>query len=270
MFKQSSKKATPVSKPFLTGNPTDENTLKSALSFFGIFLIMIFMTFIVCSMTGFDSVVLRILVNTVIILLILVIFYNNGLNRGTDAVARGEILWQRKEKNQPFSDSEKAICFHPAKGFLNGFLGSLPFILIAVLLAVQTEKQMTGYGTLPSWTQVYLRRSEIGDSLTAYTAVQGMNFTDVIRMIVRISMMPCISLAGAENTDIILWLERLSPVLLMLPCFSYGIGYLAGKNVRTQVHTEIAENAQKRARREAKARKAKQKAAVRREPEQLN
>ena len=146
----------------------------------------------------------------------------------------------------------------------------MPFFLIALVFAVTTQKQVTGAGVLPSWTQVYLRRTEIGAPLTAYTEVGGLAISDMLRIFVRIAVMPFVSLAGAENTDGVLLVERLSPLLLLLPALASGIGYLQGVSVRTRVHTEIAENRKKRARREKKARKDRLAAMKPKGPQQLN
>ena len=66
----------PVRKPYLTGSITDENTLKASLGFFGIMLITVFVAFIVCAAATFDSFILRLLMNTAVILVLLMIFYN--------------------------------------------------------------------------------------------------------------------------------------------------------------------------------------------------
>jgi hypothetical protein len=87
-------------------------------------------------------------------------------------------------------------------------------------------------------------------------------------MIVRVAVMPFVSLVGAENRDGMLLVERLSPLLVLLPAAAYGTGYLQGRKERTKIHTGIAQSNQKRIRREKKARKAR--AARSRTPEQLN
>ena len=121
------------------------------------------------------------------------LFYNNGAGKGADAVAHGEILYQKKERGQTFSESEQKICFHPMKGYLIGVLGTLPFLIAAVILAVKTAPQVTGAGSLPSWMQAYTRRSDIGDALISYTQpedvlymlvrnAKGINYLDTIRI----------------------------------------------------------------------------------------
>ena len=64
-------------------------------------------------------------------------------------------------------------------------------------------------------------------------------------------------------------IERISPLILLLPAAAYGTGYISGKSVRTRIHTTISENEKKRIRRDNK--RSKQNRTVRRrEPEQLN
>ena len=258
-----------VTKPFLTGSPTDERTIKGALGFFGLLVLTGAMSFLVCSVLNMSSGVLRILLNMGAESLILLLFYNNAISRGSDAVARGEILYQKQEKGKPFSPSERSICFHPLKGYMTGILGSLPILICAILLAVTAQRQSTGYGTLPGWISSYQQRSEVGDALVAYTMRESMGLTDVLRIIIRVAVMPFVSMVGSENRSALLVVERLSPLIVILPALAYGTGYLRGKQERTKIHTGIAESSKTRAKRERKARKARAGKGPR-TPEQLN
>ena len=260
---------TEVRKPFLTGTPCDERTVRSCLAFFGTLIMIFFIAFIACATASFDSFILRFAMNGAVILLVVFILYSNGSKRGADDVARGEILWQKKEKGQPFSDGERKMCFHPAKGFVNGLIGSAPFILLALYLALNTSLQMTEAGTLPSWMQAYTGRSDIGNALVNYTQPEGMKGIDYIRALVRITIIPFINIAGNTNKSAVLLVERLSPLFLLLPAAAYGLGYLGGRKTRTRIHTMISENDRKRIRREKK-RTARASSARSREPEQLN
>ena len=132
----SNKKNVPKrTKPYLTGAVTDEYTLRNALKFFFMLLLIMFMTFLVCSMTGFQSAVLRIIVNTAVELLVLTVLYSKGADLGEEAVARGEILYQHEQKGVSISKNERMIPYHPAKGFVTGLIGSSLLIICAVLLA---------------------------------------------------------------------------------------------------------------------------------------
>lgn len=263
------KKTQNITKPFLKGKPTDEYTVKNSLKFFGIMIMILFMVFIVCSMTGFDNNFLRIAINIIIEVLILIILFNRGSSYGVDSVARGEILFQHVEKGLKVTENEKRIPFHPVKGFLIGFLGTVIIIIPAVILSLTTSRQMTGAGTIPGWMDAFTRRTEIGNALVAYTNPTGLGFSDILRIIVRITILPFINLVGTENKDGLLLIEKISPFLLLLPALSYGFGYLQGRNLRSKIHTEIAENTRKRIKRENKKRK-ERKEKVFREPQQLN
>ena len=264
----SQKKTGGIKKPFTQGTPVDTETWKKALFFFGTLLMVYFVSLIVCSMTGFSQAFLRIGVNLVIIVGILLIFYNNGANYGENAVARGEIVWQRKEKQENVSDSEVRLSYHPLKGYVTALIGMIPFVILGIILAFSAERQMTSAGTLPGWTSSLLRRSDIGGALVSYTEGEPVSSVDIIRMIVRVTIMPFVSMTGSANKDLMLTVERISPILLLLPVISYGTGFLFGKNVRTRIHTQIEENRKIRKKREIKARRARRRASS--APEQLN
>ena len=258
-----------IEKPFIKGALTDENTVRQSLKFLGILVITSLMTFLVCSLTSFKSDILRILINIVIETLVVVIYLDRGAALGTDAVARGEIVYQHMEKGIEVSEGEKRIPFHPAKGFVIGFAGSALFLILAVILAVTAQRQMTGAGVLPSWLDSYMRRSEISGALAQYTQSGSVYFADIIRIVVRILIMPFISLAGAENRALLLTIERLSPLFVLIPAISYGSGYLLGTSRRTKIHSEIAENRRRRVSRERREKKARISHAPK-GPEQLN
>ena len=269
MTEKNKKPAEKVVKPYITGSPTDEKTLPGALGFLGMLLLIGVMSFLVCSSLSFDSLPLRILLNGVVALAGPAVLYSNAVGKGAEAVARGEILWQKKEKGKDYSASEKAICFHPMKGYLTALIGSLPILLCAAALAVMAAPQTTEAGTLPGWLNAYRRRSDIGNALAAYAAAPGLTAEDALRMIVRVALMPFVAMIGGENRQGMLLLERLSPLILLIPACAYGTGYLQGRRERTRIHTGIAESIRQRARRERKARK-KRAAGKPRTPEQLN
>ena len=225
MTSRSKKPVQPVTKPYLTGAPTEERTWKSALGFFGTLVLFGIFTFLICSMMNMDSVFLRILLNGAVEGALLFFLFSNAAGKGAEAVARGEILWQKQERGSFIADSERRMSYHPAKGFLVGLLGSVPLLLCAIALAIIAKRQETGIGALPSWLSNYQGRS-------------GM-----------------------------LLLERLSPILVLLPALAYGLGYTRGPAQRSRILTGIAEGVRKQKRREKKERKARHSS---RGPEQLN
>ena len=269
--KQNSGKSVPiVKKPFVTGSPVDEHTLKNSLLFFGSLLLTSLFSFIVCASTGAAGLIIRLLINALIIIVILSVYFNSGTNQGADAVARGEILYQKQESSQTFSQKEKSVSFHKAKGFLVGIFGTLPLLILALIFAFCTSAALTDAGGLPSWMQAYTRKSDIGNALVQYLQPEGMSFVDYLRVIVRVCLIPYVNMIGYSSKEGLLVLERLSPLLIMLPAAAYGTGYLSGRSIRDRIHSVISVNEKKRRKRETRKRMERQRDRSSREPEQLN
>lgn len=257
-----------VRKPYITGTAVDENTIRTSLRFLGILILMFFVVFITCSSISAAGTIIRIVFNSAVIILVLFILFNNGTHHGSDAVARGEIFYQKKTEGKNFSESERKICFHPLKGYITGFLGSLPILILSIVFSFCASIVLTGAGALPSWMQAYTRRSDISNALVSYLQPEGMVLSDYLRIIIRICLLPFVNLIGTQNASGLLILEKLSPVILLLPALSYGTGYIFGKRIRTNIHTMISESNRKRKRKEYKIRK--KNAGSPSGPEQLN
>lgn len=263
------KAKTTVTKPWLTGKIKDRNTPRRALGFLGLLLTFTFVSVLACSMFLVNSAVLRICMNGAVEILLLTVCYMNGTSQGTDDVAKGEVMYQHRESGKEDSEAERATAYHPLKGLMTAVCGSLLVLIPALILAFTAEKTLTGIGALPSWLEGYERRAEIGDALVAYRQVTPVTVTGIMRTVVRVFLMPVISMAGTENKDTLLLLERLSPILVLLPAFAFGAGYMQGPKQRSRIHTEISENIRKRKKKERRDLK-KKKAMRTKEPEQLN
>lgn len=257
---------TPVTKPWLKGELTDKKTPAESLKVFGMLVAMCLLMLFAGVIMMVNNTVLRVIINTAIAAICCMIFYSVGAAAGTSATGFGEIALKRQESGKPLSKEETAVCFHPWKGLVIALLGTLPFLILSIYLAAVTKRQITGAGALPSWVAAYSGREEVWAPLTAYQGTQGMTFETIARMIVRMVLMPWFSMAGNEEKDILVLIERLSPLLMLLPGVSYAIGYSRGPVYRSKVHTDIAANRRKRARKERKERKAR----MARKPEQLN
>lgn len=266
--KKNKKAIKPVKKPFLRGSAADGTTAKSAVMFFFALLLMVVANLLLGTMSMWDTAWLNIVFNCALLLVIYSVFYQNGGAKGTAAVNQGEIMLQRQEARRPVDARERALCYHPLKGFVIGALGSLPVLICALLLAFTAQLQMTGLGALPSWIATLQRQPEMSAALAMYDSATGLGLEGSMRIIVRLFMMPWVNMVGAANRVGLLWLERLSPLALLLPAVSYGLGYMQGVNIRSQVHTDIAMGKHKRAQKERKQRKARAK--ISKGPEQLN
>lgn len=255
-----------VNKVYARGSIYDKNTLKRSFGLFGILLLYGALSVLVCSMLLVENMFLRVLLNLVVEGLLLLIFFSNASGKGYEDTAKGEVIHQQMENGKEITEKEKQTCFHPLKGFTIGLISVSLFFVIGLILAVTAQKAVTTAGALPSWLQGYSERNEM-TALVAYTRPAAVTVTDIARFLIRLVLIPIVSIIGSENKDALLMLERLSPVLVLLPGIAYGIGYLQGPSMRSKIHTAINQNRKKRIRREKKERRNR---ITPKGPEQLN
>lgn len=265
-MQKNKKKIKPVSKPYLTGSAVDSTTVKSAVSFFFSLFLVVVANILLGGVSMWDAAWLNILFNGALVLVIVAVYYQNGSGKGAVAVTQGEVMYQRQEDGRNVDPKDRALCFHPLKGFVIGLLGTLPVMLCAVALAFVAQKQYTGLGTLPSWISTLQRQTEMGDALAVYAGTTTLGLEGTLRVLVRMFIMPWVNIVGSDNREGLLWLERFSFFLTLLPAAGYGLGYLQGTKIRTVVHTNIALGKRKRAHKEKKQRMAR----LSKGPEQLN
>lgn len=264
--KKNKKPVKPVAKPFMRGAAVDRGTIRSAVMFFGSLLLVMLANLLLSAVLVWDNLALRLLFNGVLVLAIGLLFLQSGASKGTAAVNQGEIMLQRQEAGRDVNPEDRRSCYHPLKGYIIGLLGSVPCVICCLLLAATAQRVVSGIGTLPSWLSSLQRREEIGGALAFYSQTSPMQLEDMMRVVVRMCIMPFVNMVGAANADGLLTLERLSALPMLLPALFYGVGYQQGVRVRIQVHTDIATGKRKRAR---KAKK-QQRARAAKGPEQLN
>lgn len=235
------KKALKQPKPlaYVMGDPVDGRTgiavLKYIAATFGIMVAFLLLG----SMMMWNNLFLRVFLNVGLLLFGYLMFYQAGMNSGTAAVNKGEILHQREQTGRNVSAQERRESYHSMKGFVVALLGSIPVFLIALGLALTARVVMTSAGALPDWMRTLERREEIGNALVSYHQAVGLSVTDVLRLMVRMYLMPIVNVIGAEGKEGLLFLERLSPLLVLIPAIFYGLGYQGGVRVRQRVHTQI-------------------------------
>lgn len=267
--KKNKQKIEKVTKPYMKGDVIDRTTLAGAVKFFVGTVAMAVVFLIIGVMMSWDIEWLNVMINLFIVLAVYMFFHQMGMTSGADAVNQGEIMYARQEKGRPVADWERSMCFHPLKGLVKGLIGSIPLVLCCVVLACVAQRQVTSLGALPSWLSAIEGREEIGGALAVYYETGSMSIESAMRLVVRMSTMPFVNMIGAGNKDGMLLLERISPILNLLPAIAYGIGYMGGVGVRANVHTNIALGKKKAKRKQAKERRARRQQ-VRRGPEQLN
>lgn len=259
------KKPIIVTKPMLTGRAVDQMTFRRALRVAGSALVAIFIYLVFGSLLMFDNLLLRLLTNSALILMCGGFLYMSGASHGEADAAFGEIMYQREAEGKTVPDSDKARGFTPVKGVCTALYGALPFVLLCLIVAVTAQLQTYSLGALPEWLSSYRRQAEIGDALRYYESTASFGVLDVVSLAVRLIILPFISIAGSTNAHNVLLVERLSPILALIVPAGYALGYLRGKELRTRVHTSIAQSRRRKKSKEKKERQRRQQKG----PEQL-
>lgn len=255
-------------KPFDRGAPLDKSCAGQIVRFFVYILMTMLAVLLLGVMLNMDFFALRLMFNLSLEAVVLMIYYQTGATNGTQAVMAGEFVHQRKSSGRNVEAAEEKACYHPLKGFLVGLLGSLPLLIAAVILSVITKRQMTGIGALPTWVSSLKDDVDGAAALAYYFEGSAPALESILRLIVRSFNMPFVSIIGQADKDALYLLEKVSPLLCLLPTIAYGLGYMAGVPIRARVHENIAEGKRKARRKQKKEQKAR--AAKYKGPEQLN
>ena len=254
---------------YLKGSPVDGKTARSALTFMGSLVIMAVAFLLLGRAMMMENTILRVAFNGCLIAAALLMFFQTGAGQGAVAVNLGEMLYDRRQSGGKVTDKEQRACYHPLKGLITALLGSIPVVVAALVLALVAQRQMTALGALPSWLSAFEGRTDIGNAVAFYHQSAALTVEDVLRVIIRVMMMPLVNLVNPYGADALLTLERLSPLVMLVPALAYGAGYTQGVRARKQVHAGIAEGEIKRKKKEKRQRKAQQRR-VPKGPEQLN
>lgn len=240
-------------KPYLKGKAFGKPALTRGLRILGFLLLSAVLYLFLGQLLAVESAWLRILLNISVLLVAYFLMFMDGAQSGEREVAYAEIALSRQEAGKPAKPAELARCFHPGKGFVSALIGVLPVFLLCLVYAFMAVRESYTLGTLPSWLAPYQARPDIGLALSYYQEGRGLGLIDFLRAAVRLLVFPFINLAGGSRDGVLL-VERLSPLLVLLPPLSHAIGYLWGEQRRAIVHGSIATNARKAARKQQKKR----------------
>ena len=239
--KGSSKKIKPVYKPYLKGNAVSLLAVKRGLKLLGYALIFMVLNLFVGTVFNFEnSPFLRILLNGVLVGVYAMLLYFDGVNTGDGDVAFAEIQYTHQQAGETVSKADRDHCFHPAKGFVTVLFGLLPLVLICLAFALTAQKTTYALQALPSWVSAFSSQEEITAPLAYYNRTVPFAVVDGLRVFVRILLYPYYNMVGMRNADGVLLLDRLSPLLAVLPFLFYGVGYVFGLRSRAMTHGGIA------------------------------
>ncbi len=249
------KKRSRIYKPYTKGSVFSLYVIKRGARVLLLTLLSALLFLFVGQLLVVTSGILRIIVNVGTLAAFALFMYADGARIGEDDVAFAEIIYQRQEKGVNIPQGDLNRCYHPAKGFLVVLIGLIPLLIVAVIFAFLTEKQVYHLGSLPSWLTAFERNREVSLALNYYQQTPQMGLESILRVFIRLLLFPFVSLFGAENADNMLLMERLSPLLLCVAPSFYAIGYLTGPDRRALVHGDIAAGIHKKHKRDMKRQK---------------
>lgn len=249
------KKQALVYKPYLKGKGYGQRAMRKGLKIAGFQLVFAFLYLFMGQALMTGNLPVRILINLGILAVFASLLYYDGMKSGQDDVAFGEIALSRKDQGHELSAADLARCYAPGQGIMIVLCGILPFFIACLVFAVLAEPQSYVLGSLPSWLQAYNGRTELNLALSYYNDRAGIQTIDALRMLVRLLLFPYINMVGVDQTLALFWVERLSPILILLVPMSYAIGYTQGPRLRAMIHGGIASNQRKALKRAQKKRK---------------
>lgn len=248
------KKKKLIYKPYYKGSLwTGKGMLLQAAKVFGYFLFFCIMYAIIGATLLFDSFILRFLANGTVLFICAAVIFNKGMAQGEEDVGMGEIVLSRMEEGKPVDPKEKKCSYRKARGWVVFFVAVIPVLLITIPAALSAERIMYVRQALPDWMASFENQEEIYQPLMHQNATDPRTFADVIRLLARILIMPYMGIFSTQNKDTVFLLERLAPVLAILPGMAYPIGYMMGPYARAKVHGNIALNRKRMKRNQKKA-----------------
>ena len=247
----------PVQKPYLKGTVYGMPAFKRSAKVFFFYIMYMFFFLMVGAALNFKSVLLNVLLNVGAIVATVGMTYMEGLKNGDGDVSVAEIAYARKEGGREVAREDLERSYHPLKGVLIALAGAAPILLLGIVHAVSAEPQIYTLGTLPGWVET-ITDEEVQLPLAYYNRDVSMGFVHIVRILVRLSLLPYINIITAENIQGLLLIDRISPVLLLLPALGYIAGYLRGPVSRSYTHGSIAANTRRHKRKQKKEQKARQ------------
>lgn len=247
------KKHTLIYEPYTKGSLwIGGKMFKEALKVFCYFLFFILMYTIVGASLSFESFFLRLVTNGLVLFVCVGVIFNKAIGMGQDDVALGETVYTRLQEGKPVNENDKKLCYRMGRAWLIFLLAIIPVLLITVPAAIGSQRQMYVQQALPEWVKSFESQEEIYQPLMHHTVQQQHGFIDLLRIISRLLISPFIGIFTTKNKDTLLLLEKLAPILAILPAFAFPVGYMMGPYARARVHGDIDQNKKRQKRRNNK------------------
>jgi len=246
-----------VYKPYLKGNWHSGQAALRGLRILGYYLAFAFVFLLMGAILSFNNAYLRWGVNLFVEAVCAMVLFASGARDGEGEVSLGEIAYAHQQEGRTVPSRELGRCYHPLKGWFTFLCAAAVLLALTLPHALTAQKQTYTLQALPTWLSSFRGHEEITAPLNYYQQEYSLTFLDALRIAVRLLILPFANAVGARNADGLLLMDRISPLLALLPALGYPVGYLTGPRTRAMVHGDITANQRRRQRREKKARQAR-------------
>lgn len=196
-------------------------------------LAVVIMGMLFSALQGISALWLRMLLSASIVAVLLLMFFNDGLGKGSQDASASRFCAQLIKSDREPEASSDAECYHPLKALSAcALLFAVPLAL-SIALCVRAKPYTYALQDLPTWlTGAYGARADVMGPLGAYMQpAQGVDALGWVRVFVRLLVMCFINLFPdpLRMTGLI---DRLTPLMVAAYPLAYMAGYLCGPRVQ--------------------------------------
>lgn len=222
------------------GKLLSTNTFKLALGVFlsNLLLILIFLVF--GTLLIFDNIIFAVLINLAFLSLCFYFYISNGISKGEKQAAKSEIAFTAQVENKNFEGLNE--CYHPLKGLLAVIIGMAPMLFVAIVFSIIAKKIEYQLPSLPQWLNPYLIQTDMGLPLQFYSEKTVLGLEGILRIIVRTMCLPYVSMISPLGNTGLYFVDKLSPILILIVPSGFALGYYFGKSYRVNVNNTIKNN----------------------------
>ncbi len=235
------KKKKPVYKPYLKGPAFNSGVIKLAMKLFSYQIIFVVLYLLMSMPLSSGSTVLRAVVALAVVLICGTFVFAEGQRVGVSEAAHGEISYNRREEGKEVDPKDLNQSFNPVKPVIVVAIAVLiPFLICLAYALVATQEEYT-LQLLPSWAS---SASGFDDAagLAYYNAGRAFGIQDLLRILTRTLIFPFVTIVPTTEYAARLTVDRLSPILVILPFLGYLPGYWTGRRLRANMHGDIDKN----------------------------
>ena len=166
------------------------------------------------------------------------LFYAEGMNKGTRDAGESRQLARLQKAGNPIEAREDAACYHPLKALTACAMVFIIPLLCAIFLALTVKEYTYSLQDLPAWlTGSYGARQDVMAPLSAYMQNTGATAQDWIRVFVRLFVLIFVNLFP-DPQRMSATIDRVAPLLMLVYPLAFMIGYLRGPAANDKLESQ--------------------------------